>query len=114
SRIAINGYGRMGRLVLRAGWDSLNFVAINEIHGGTTVAAHLTEFDTVHGRWKAAEDAGDALIIEGQRLAFTEALSPVDIPWTGDDVDIVLECSGKFRTAASLQPYFDKGIRTVI
>jgi glyceraldehyde 3-phosphate dehydrogenase len=114
SRVAINGYGRMGRLVLRAGWDLLNFVAINEIHGGTTVAAHLTEFDTVHGRWKPAEDVGDALVIEGRRLAFTEARSPVDIPWTGDDVDIVLECSGKFRTAESLQPYFDKGIRTVI
>ncbi len=116
ARIAINGYGRMGRLVLRAGWENpgLDFVALNEINGGTEVAAHLTEFDTVHGRWKPAQAEPGAVVVEGRRMAFTEARSPADIPWTGDDVDIVLECSGKFRTAESLQPYFDKGIRTVI
>lgn len=116
TRIAINGYGRMGRLVLRAGWDNpaLTFVAVNEINGGAEVAAHLTEFDTVHGRWKPAAFTSDSLTIDGRAMAFTEARSPADIPWTGDDVDIVLECSGKFRTAASLQPYFDRGIRTVI
>lgn len=116
ARIAINGYGRMGRLVLRAGWDTpaLDFVAVNEINGGAEVAAHLTEFDTVHGRWKPARAEADALEIDGRRLAFTEARSPGDIPWTDEDVDIVLECSGKFRTAESLQPYFDKGIGIVI
>ncbi|GAA0567758.1 ArsJ-associated glyceraldehyde-3-phosphate dehydrogenase [Caenispirillum bisanense] len=116
-RIAINGFGRMGRLSVRAahGWPEVEFVAVNEIKGGPEVAAHLLEFDTVHGRWR--RDIGfdeQALILDGRRLPFTEAKSPADIPWTGDDVDVVLECSGKFRTPESLQPYFDKGIRTVV
>lgn len=116
-RVAINGFGRMGRLVVRAGWDQpdLSFVAVNEISGGPQTAAHLLEFDTVHRRWQRAIAASDqALVIEGQTLAFSDAASPADIPWTGDDVDLVLECSGAFRTPESLQPYFDRGIRRVI
>ncbi|SOD95547.1 ArsJ-associated glyceraldehyde-3-phosphate dehydrogenase [Caenispirillum bisanense] len=117
TRIAINGFGRMGRLALRAAFDrpDVAFVAINEIKGGPEVAAHLLEFDTVHGRWPRAIGFDEAAVtVEGRRLAFTEAPSPADIPWTGDEVDVVLECSGKFRTPESLQPYFDRGIRKVI
>jgi len=119
-RVAVNGFGRIGRLVVRAALDrpelsDLSFVAVNEISGGAETAAHLLEFDTVHGHWPhAVSGQGDRLEIDGQALAFSEAASPADIPWTGDDVDVVLECSGKFRTGASLQPYFDKGIKKVI
>lgn len=116
-RIAINGFGRMGRLVLRAGWDrpGLEFVAINDPAMDAAACAHLLEFDTVHGRWDrgiAAE--GDAIVVDGRRLSVGAATAPGLLPWTGDDVDLVLECSGRFRTPDSLQPYFDAGIPSVL
>ncbi len=115
-RVGINGFGRMGRLALRAGWDrtDMTIVHINEIKGGPECAAHLLEFDTVHGRWAADRIGHDdsGIIIDGRRLSFSEAKTPGEAPW--GDCDIVLECSGKFREPALLQPYFDAGVKTVI
>lgn len=116
-RVAINGFGRMGRLVLRAGWGmpELEFVHVNEVKGGAECAAHLLEFDTVHGRWDHAIDYDEsALSIDGKTLGFSEVASPGGFDWRGAGADIVLECSGKFRTTDSLQPYFDNGVHTVI
>ena len=116
-RVAINGFGRMGRLGLRAGFGNPDFrlVAVNEIAGDAATAAHLLEFDSVHGRWATPVSGdGDGLVVAGHRLAFTSHARPADLPWTGDDVDIVLECSGKFRTVESLRPYFDRGIAKVV
>ncbi|WP_413208314.1 ArsJ-associated glyceraldehyde-3-phosphate dehydrogenase [Rhodospirillum sp. A1_3_36] len=116
-RIAINGLGRMGKLALRAGWSdpTLSFVAVNEIKGGPEIAAHLLEFDSVQGRWRHDIDwTRDSLTIDGTSLAFSEASTPEDIPWTGDDVDLVMECSGKFLTGERLRAYQEKGIRHVL
>ncbi len=117
ARIAINGFGRMGRLALRAAWNwpDLDFVHINELHGGAETAAHLLVFDSVHGRWlhEVAHDSA-SLTIDGKRIAFTDRAKPGDVAWGDLGIDIVLECSGKFRTAESLQPYFDRGVKTVI
>jgi glyceraldehyde 3-phosphate dehydrogenase len=116
-RIGINGFGRMGRLALRAAWDwpDVEFVAINEIKGGAEVAAHLLEFDSVHGRWPHAIEAkAGALVIEGRRIAFSAAAAPGDVAWKDHGVDIVLECSGKFRTPELLAPYYEHGVKTVI
>jgi glyceraldehyde 3-phosphate dehydrogenase len=117
SRIGINGFGRMGRLVLRAawGWPELDFVHINEPKGGPEVAAHLLKFDSIHGRWApdiAAEP--DRVCIGGTAITFSELPSPGEVPWDEFDVDIVLECSGKFRTPELLAPYFRRGVRKVI
>ena len=117
ARVAINGFGRMGRLGLRAGLGDPDFqvVALNEIAGNLQTAAHLLEFDSVHGRWTTPVAAeGSTLVAGGQRLAFGAAATPSDIPWTGDDVDVVLECTGRFKTVDSLRPYFDRGIRKVV
>ncbi|MBP6715338.1 MAG: ArsJ-associated glyceraldehyde-3-phosphate dehydrogenase [Acidobacteria bacterium] len=117
TRIGINGFGRMGRLALRAGWGrpDLQFVHINEVAGGTATAAHLLTFDSVHGRWPRQVDAGEASIrIDGTPLAFTSAPKPGDAPWAQHGVDIVLECSGKFRTIETLEPYFAAGVKKVI
>ena len=118
ARIAINGFGRMGRLAMRAASTTLadhRIVALNDSAADPETAAHLLEFDSVHGRWDAAVGWDqDSLSVNGQRLRFSAAKTPNDLPWTGDDVDIVLECTGKFKTMAALQPYFDKGIRKVI
>jgi glyceraldehyde 3-phosphate dehydrogenase len=116
-RIGINGFGRMGRLALRAAWTwpDFEFVHINETKGGPEAAAHLLTFDSVHGRWNHPVTAEvTAITIDGKRLTFTEKSAPGDVPWKDLGVDIVLECSGKFRTPETLQPYFDKGVRKVI
>ncbi|HKL49154.1 MAG TPA: ArsJ-associated glyceraldehyde-3-phosphate dehydrogenase [Desulfuromonadales bacterium] len=116
-RIGINGFGRMGRLALREAWDwpELEIVHINEIKGGPETAAHLLEFDSVHGRWdREIESDWKAVIIDGTTVGFSEFKSPGEAPWGDLGVDIVIESSGKFRTPELLQPYFDCGVKKVI
>ena len=116
-RIGINGFGRMGRLALRAGWErpDLEFVHINEVAGGPETAAHLLTFDSVHGRWPRPVTASHAgLVIDGIPVSFSSAAKVGDAPWAAQQLDIVLECSGRFRTVESLEPYFAAGVRTVI
>ena len=116
-RVGINGFGRMGRLALRAawGWPELEFVHVNEVTGGTEAAAHLLTFDSVHGRWERAVKAeGGRLSVDGQAITFSEHSQPGDVPWTDRGVDLVLECSGRFRTPELLAPYFRRGVRKVI
>ncbi|MGP0072355.1 MAG: ArsJ-associated glyceraldehyde-3-phosphate dehydrogenase [Bryobacteraceae bacterium] len=116
-RIGINGFGRMGRLVFRAAWDGTDVavVHINEITGGPATAAHLLEFDSVHGRWsKQIKAEADGLMVEGRSIKFTSESKPNDAPWEANHVDIVLECSGKLLTPESLQPFFERGVRKVI
>lgn len=116
-RVGINGFGRMGRLALRAAWDWPDFeiVHINEISGGSETAAHLLEFDSVHGRWsrQVGFDA-DSLSIDGKRIGFSAHKQPGEIDWVQAGVDIVIEASGAFRTPELLQPYFDGGVHKVI
>ena len=116
-KIGINGFGRMGRLALRAawGWPELELVHINETKGGSTVGAHLLTFDSVHGRWNQEVGAGeDAIEIAGKEIAFTGHATPGDVPWQEHGVEIVLECTGKFRTPALLAPYFERGVKKVV
>ncbi|MEL6855202.1 MAG: ArsJ-associated glyceraldehyde-3-phosphate dehydrogenase [Cyanobacteria bacterium J06607_13] len=114
----MNGFGRIGRLVLRAawGWPELELVHINEIKGGTAAAAHLLKFDSVHGRWQPTVTAVDdkKFLIDEQPLSFSEYATPGDVPWDELGVDMVLECSGKFRTPELLDPYFQRGVKKVI
>ena len=117
TRVGINGFGRMGRLALRAAWDwpELDFVHINEPHGDAETAAHLLTFDSIHGRWeRGARGDDDSLEIAGSRLAYTSAGAPGDVDWAEHGVEVVLECSGRFRSVASLEPFFDRGVRKVI
>ncbi len=115
TRIGINGVGRMGRLALRAAWDrdDLQFVHINETKGGAHTAAHLLTFDSVHGRWeRGIVGDGSTLTVDGRDLAFTSAATPGEVDWA--DVDIVLECTGRFRTMEELSAYFGRGVEKVI
>jgi glyceraldehyde 3-phosphate dehydrogenase len=116
-RIGINGFGRMGRLALRTawGWPDVEFVHINEIKGGPATAAHLLAFDSVHGRWPHAVTATtDAIAIDGTSITFSERSAPGEVAWKEHGVDLVLECTGKLRTAALLDPYFAAGVKKVI
>ncbi len=116
-RVGINGFGRMGRLALRAGWDAedIEIVHVNEVKGGAETAAHLLTFDSVHGRWPHdVKGVQGKLEIDGRPLGFSERSAPGEVPWRDAGVDIVLECSGKFRTTETLSPYFETGVRKVI
>ena len=116
-RVGINGFGRMGRLALRAawGWPELAFTHVNELNGDAESAAHLLTFDSVHGRWSEdVHGAGEALSVNGTTLGYSQAAEPGDVPWGELGVEIVLECSGRFRTPELLEPYFDRGVRKVI
>lgn len=116
-RVGINGFGRIGRLDLRAawGWSEIEFVHINEVKGGAVTAAHLLKFDSVHGRWAPEVEAGEnRILIDGKPISFSEAAKPGDVPWEDYGVDIVLECSGKFRDSETLDPYFKRGVKKVI
>jgi len=115
SKIGINGFGRIGRLDLRAGFDhpEFEFVHINEANGPAATSAHLLEFDTIHGRWdRNITSDHDSVSIGGRRISHSENDTLEATDWSG--CDIVLECSGKFRTPALLQNYFDQGVKKVI
>jgi glyceraldehyde 3-phosphate dehydrogenase len=117
TRIGINGFGRMGRLALRAawGWPELEFVHVNELAGDAATAAHLLVFDSVHGRWDAdVRGDGDELTVDGRTLGLSQHAAPGDVPWDELGVDVVLECTGKFKTPKKLAPYFERGVRKVI
>ncbi|NJN15370.1 MAG: ArsJ-associated glyceraldehyde-3-phosphate dehydrogenase [Oscillochloris sp.] len=116
-RIGINGFGRIGRLALRAGWGwpELEFAQINEIGGDAAVSAHLLNFDSVHGRWShAALGEGNRLEIDGQAIGHSSIKQAGEVPWADAGVEIVLEASGKFRTREQLDPYFKAGVKKVI
>jgi glyceraldehyde-3-phosphate dehydrogenase (arsenate-transferring) len=117
ARVGINGFGRIGRLAMRAAWawPELDFVHVNETMGDAAAAAHLLTFDSVHGRWsRGAEGKEGALIVDGEEIGYSEEASPGDVAWADVGVEVVLECSGRFRTFESLAPYFEQGVRKAI
>ena len=116
-RVGINGFGRMGRLGLRAAWDwqEIDLVHVNEIKGGAAVAAHLLEFDSVHGRWgHDIESTDSAILVDEKSVGFSAYATPGEVPWRDMNVDIVVECTGRFRTPELLAPYFDGGVQKVV
>ena len=115
-RVGINGFGRMGRLGVRAGWESegIAIVQVNEIATDATGSAHLLKFDSVHGTW--AEECGadgDAMIIGGKPIAYSRNAAIGETDWSG--CDIVIEATGKHhKKPDTLQTYFDQGVKKVI
>ena len=128
-RVGINGMGRIGRLALRAAMGAverppedpradnrLEIVHFNEIKADASAVAHLIEFDSVQGRWRAdIRAAGESVIeINNHRLSASAHGDPADIPWGELGVDLVLECTGKFLTPETLQSHLDRGAKRVI
>ncbi|GAA6130003.1 ArsJ-associated glyceraldehyde-3-phosphate dehydrogenase [Halopseudomonas sabulinigri] len=114
-KVGINGFGRIGRLALRAAWDwpELEFVQINDPAGDAATHAHLLNFDSVHGRWQhEASSADGSLVIGGQRLRLSANKAIADTDWSG--CDLVLEASGKMKTTALLQGYLEQGVKRVV
>jgi glyceraldehyde 3-phosphate dehydrogenase len=116
-RIGINGFGRVGRLAVRAlrSHSALELVHVNEHRGGPETAAHLLEFDSVHGRYEGdvrAEAAG--LVVDGRPVTFSEHSSPAEIDWAGFGVEIVIESTGAFKTRRDLIAHLDRGASSVV
>ncbi len=118
TRIALNGFGRIGKLLLRALADHPakgQIVLLNDPAGTPDQHALLMEFDSVHGRWhgEIAHDA-DSLTLNGQRMQVTAQKRIEDLPLADLGVDLVLDCTGVFKTAEKIAPYYAAGVKKVI
>ena len=118
TKVAINGLGRIGKLVLRAFIDEgldAEIVLINDPVGTPEQHALLLEFDTVHGRWprRFAYDA-DSITVDDTRMKLTAEKTLEALPLSEMGVDVVVDCTGVFKTKAKAQPYFDAGVKKVI
>ena len=111
---ALNGLGRIGKLVLRPLLERGARIAwLNDAAGDPAMHAHLMEFDSVHGRWHAdIQSDAASLTINGTRMPIHRESSPARLPLDG--VDVVIDCTGVFKTAAKIQPYFDGGAKRVV
>jgi glyceraldehyde 3-phosphate dehydrogenase len=115
-KVGINGFGRIGRNVLRASLQQseLEFVAINDITDAKTLA-HLLQYDSIHGRLKGEVKAeGDALIVNGKRVQILQERDPNKLPWTSLGVDLVLECSGIFTDKDKAVAHLAGGAKKVL
>jgi glyceraldehyde 3-phosphate dehydrogenase len=116
-KIAINGFGRMGRLAARALWGhpEVELVHVNEIGGDAACAAHLLYFDSVHGRWdRECSGEGAQMVVDGKNISYSSCKNPADVPWADLGVDIVMDATGKHRTPETLAPYFAAGVKKVV
>ena len=118
-RVAINGYGRIGRNILRALYESekdypIQIVALNDL-GDAAINAHLTKYDSVHGRFNAKVDHdAEAIYVNGDRILTFQERDPSKLPWAELGVDVVYECTGIFASKEAVQPHLNAGAKKVI
>jgi len=118
-RVAINGYGRIGRNILRAHYESgkkhdIQIVAINDL-GDPKTNAHLTRYDTAHGRFPGTVEVdGDDMVVNGDRIRVLAERNPAELPWGELNVDVVLECTGLFTTKEKAGAHIRGGAKKVI
>ncbi|KZN38129.1 glyceraldehyde-3-phosphate dehydrogenase [Pseudoalteromonas luteoviolacea CPMOR-2] len=114
-KVGINGFGRMGRLTMRALWDSseVEIVKINDPAGDAVTLAHLMNFDSVHGKWAhEALAEGENMVINGQRIEVTQQVSVAENDWSM--CDLVIEASGKLKSKQKLADFFAQGVKQVV
>ncbi len=118
-KVGINGYGRIGRNVLRALYEAnrqkeIQIVALNDL-GDAQTNAHLTRYDTVHGKFPGkVEVDGDAMVVNGERIKVLAQRNPAELPWTALGVDVVLECTGLFTTKEKASAHLKGGAKKVV
>ncbi|EKF9383520.1 ArsJ-associated glyceraldehyde-3-phosphate dehydrogenase [Vibrio cholerae] len=114
-KVGINGFGRIGRLALRASfdWPEIEFVQINDVAGDAATLAHLLEFDSVQGRWHhSVGSEADAVLINGKRISATQEKAIDAVDWSG--CDVVIEATGKHRKGEFLNQYLAQGVKRVV
>ncbi|MEM9684900.1 MAG: glyceraldehyde 3-phosphate dehydrogenase NAD-binding domain-containing protein, partial [Pseudomonadota bacterium] len=118
TKIAINGLGRMGKLVLRSFLDDgldAQIVLLNDAVGTPEIQAHLLEFDSVHGRWDAdIEHDAESVAVNGERMALMASRTIEELPLAAFEVDLVVDCTGVFKTPEKVRPYYDAGVQKVV
>ena len=115
TRVGINGFGRMGRLILRAAWHwpDIEFVKVNDPAGDAATFAHLLNFDSIHGRWATqAHSDKNTLCIDNKAITFSTNKTIAETDWS--DCELVIEASGKFKTQQQLQAYLLQGVKRVV
>ncbi len=114
-KVGINGFGRIGRLTFRAARDTdIEFVGINDITDAATLA-HLLKYDSIHGRYPGDVKAdGDNLIVDGKKIPVSAEKDPGKLPWKSLGAELVLECTGLFRTKEAAAKHIDAGARKVL
>jgi len=118
-KVAINGFGRIGRMVLRAHYEGgkkqgLQFVAINDL-GDAATNAHLLKYDTAHGKFPGTVKVdGDSLVVNGDRIKVVAERDPATLPWRQLGVDVVMECTGLFTSKAKASAHIQAGAKKVI
>lgn len=116
-KCAVNGFGRIGRLVFRYAWDdpSLEIVHVNDVCSKES-AAYLVQYDSVHGTWdKSVEEADGGFTVDGKLVTFSQETDFRKIDFAGMGVELVMECTGKFLTVKTLAPYLDElGVKQVV
>jgi len=114
-KVGINGFGRMGRLTMRAAFDEddIEIIQINDPAGNAGTLAHLLTFDSVHGKWHhEASHEGETMYVAGKGIPCTQNTSISETDWSA--CDVVIEASGKMKTKALLQAYLDQGVKRVV
>jgi len=114
-KVGINGFGRIGRLALRAAynWPEIEFVQINDPFGDAHGMAHLLNFDSVHGRWEHdAQNDDESIIVNGHSIRFSRNMSIAETDWS--ECDVVIEASGKMKTTELLNAYLEQGVKRVV
>ncbi len=116
-RVAVNGFGRVGRCLVRAAYEreaDIELVAVNDLVDANTLA-HLLKYDSVFGRFSGSvEVADDGLMINGQHVLALAETDPTKLPWSDLGVDVVIESTGRFRTRAEAAKHIEAGARKVI
>ncbi|MCB0392520.1 MAG: type I glyceraldehyde-3-phosphate dehydrogenase [Bdellovibrionales bacterium] len=113
-RVGINGFGRIGRILFRAGFEKLNIVGINNL-GNTQEAAHLLKYDSTHGKFNGSVEVdNNSLKVNGNKISFSHEKDPAKIPWKEWEVDVVLECTGAFKEKAEFMKHIEGGAKKVL
>lgn len=113
-RIGINGFGRIGRVFFRAGFDKLDIVGINSLDSIEGIA-HLLKYDSAHGTWDAdVSHDGENLIVNGKKIHVSKTRNPAEIPWKSWGAEVVVECTGAFKAKEDFMKHIDAGAKRVL
>ncbi|MCB0411561.1 MAG: type I glyceraldehyde-3-phosphate dehydrogenase, partial [Bdellovibrionales bacterium] len=113
-RVGINGFGRIGRILFRAGFERLEIAGINNL-GDAATSAHLLKYDSTHGRYdKSVSHDEKNLIVDGKKIPLSSCKNPAEIPWKDWGVDLVLECTGAFKSKEDFMKHIDAGAKKVM
>jgi len=116
-KVGINGFGRIGRLSFRLGYEhpELEFCHINEFPGAGESSAYLAKYDSIHGIWPHdCKFENDMIVVDGNPISYSQHDTPGAVPWDEHGVELVLECSGQFLTREKLNAYFARGVKKVL